>query len=79
MAEAPEAFPLRDPFGVTVVFGKTKPDFEGYGPIDPIIEVLANVGMIEEEGLEVWERDLQDPNSGETYTVSIEPAASEDA
>jgi len=77
MAQTPEAFPLRDEFGITVVFGKTKPDFEGYSPIDPIVEVLANVRMIEEVGLEVWERDLQDPHAGERYTVTIQPAASE--
>ena len=79
MAQAPEAFPLRNPFGITVVFGKTKPDFDGYGSIDPIIEVLADAGMIEDERLEDWERERQDPDAGERYTVTIEPASEEDA
>lgn len=78
IAQAPEAFPVRDPFGITVVFGKTKPGFEGYGSIDPITEVLADVGMIEDERLGDWERELQDPDAGEKYTVTIEPAASEE-
>ncbi|MGH2655887.1 MAG: hypothetical protein ACRDIZ_04190 [Actinomycetota bacterium] len=64
MARAPDAFPLRDPFGITVVFGNTKPAFEGYGAIDPIIEVLVDAGMIADERLEDWERELQDPMQG---------------
>ena len=78
IAQAPEAFPLRDPFGITVVFGRTKPDFDGYGSISPIVEVLANVGMIDDERLEDWERDLQDPDAGERYSVTIEPAISDE-
>jgi hypothetical protein len=78
MAQAPEAFPLRDPFGITVVFGKTKPEFEGYGAIDPIIEVLVDVGMIADERLEDWVRERQDPDAGETYTVTLEPTESEE-
>ncbi|MGH2653494.1 MAG: hypothetical protein ACRDHV_03990 [Actinomycetota bacterium] len=74
MTQAPEAFPLRDSFGITVVFGKTKPAFEGYGGIDPIIEVLVDVGMIADERLEDWERELQDPDAGETYTVTLQSA-----
>jgi hypothetical protein len=46
------------------VFGRTQPDFEGYGAIDPIIEVRVDVGMIEDERLEDWERELQDPRRG---------------
>jgi len=68
---------MRDPFGITVVFGKTKPDFEGYYSIDPIIEVLVDVGMIEDERLEEWERELQDPSAGESYTLTIEPSGPE--
>jgi hypothetical protein len=78
MAEAPDVFPLRQPFGITVVFGKTKPAFDGYGPVDSIIEVLVDAGMIEDERLEDWERELQDPDAGERYTVTIEPAALEE-
>jgi hypothetical protein len=43
----PSDIPLREPFGIRVVLGRTKPAFEGYGAIDPIIEVLVDVGMID--------------------------------
>jgi hypothetical protein len=43
----PQRIPLREPFGIRVVLGRTKPAFEGYGAIDPIIEVLVDVGMID--------------------------------
>ena len=78
IAQDPEAFPLRDPFGITVVFGKTKPDFAGYDPIDPIIEVLVDVGLIEDERLGDWERELQDPNAEERYTVTVKPVEHSD-
>lgn len=45
----------------------------GHGPIDPIIEVLVAAGMIADERLEDWERELQDSNAGERYVVTIEP------
>lgn len=51
----------------------TKPPWRGHGPIDPIIEVLVDIGMIEDERLEDWERELQDPYAGERYTVTVEP------
>lgn len=64
ISQAPEAFPLRDPFGITVVFGKTKPAFEGYGSISPIVEVLADVGMIEDERLEIGSATCRIPTRG---------------
>lgn len=73
VVNAPGVFPLRDPFGITVVFGFTKPAYEGYSPIDPIIEVLVDVGMIEDERLAAWERELQDVGAGDKYTVTLEP------
>ena len=72
----PDAFPMRKPFGITVVFGATRPDLEGYGPIDPIIEILVDAGMIADERLVEWERERRDPNAGERYTVTVEPARS---
>jgi hypothetical protein len=75
IANATETLPLRDPFGITVVFGKTKPDYENYDSIDPIIEVLADVGLIEDERLVDWGRKLQEAVAGERYTVIIEPSS----
>ena len=74
--DAPEAFPLRYYFGITVEFGETVPThIQGYGDVDPIVEVLVDVGMIEDERLSVWERQRQNPSAGDRYTVTIEPAA----
>jgi hypothetical protein len=73
MIMSPISFPLREPLGITVVFGSTKPPRRGHGPIDPIIEVLVDIGMVEDERLEDWERELQDPDAGERYTVTVEP------
>jgi hypothetical protein len=78
MAGATEVFPLRRPFGITVVFGKTKRVFEGWSPIDPIIEVLVDVGMIADERLEDLERELQDTEAGERYQMTIEPSHPQD-
>lgn len=75
VAERPEVFPLKEPFGITVVFGGTIPDVapDGYGPVDPIIEVLTDIGMIADERLESWERVVQDSEAGDCYRVTIEP------
>jgi hypothetical protein len=73
MVKAPMSFALREPFGITGVFGSTKPPRGGHGAIDPIIEVLVDVGVLEDERLEDWERELQDPDVGELYTVTVEP------
>lgn len=74
IGDAPDMFPLDEAFGITVLFGLTKPPNVGYGPIDPIIEVLVAAGMIADERLEDWGRELQDPDAGERYIVTIEPA-----
>lgn len=66
---------MREPLVITVVFGRTKPEFEGYGSIDPIIEVLTDLGIIADERLVDWQRELQDPDAVENYTVIIEPVA----
>jgi hypothetical protein len=76
MARHPGAFPMRERLGITVVFGKTKPQPEGYDAIDPIIEVLVDAGLIEDERQGSWQRELRAPHAGESYTVIIEPAAS---
>jgi hypothetical protein len=73
MRRSPEAFPLREPLGITVVFGETKPTFATYDAIDPIIEVLVDVGLLADERLTDWHRGRWDPH-GEGYTVTIEPA-----
>ena len=77
--QAPEVFPLRNFFGITVVFGETIPTVKGYDEITPILEVLEDVGMIEDERLTAWSRTLQRTDAGERYTVTIEPAAPDDA
>lgn len=66
LGASPRGIPAADPFGITVIFRRRKPEFEGYGAIAPIIEVLVDVGMIADERLEDWERELQDPDAGET-------------
>jgi hypothetical protein len=77
MARHPGVFPMRERLGITVVFGKTKPQPEGYDAIDPIIEVLVDAGMIEDERQTDSARELQDPGAGERYTALIEPSGSQ--
>jgi hypothetical protein len=74
MRRSPGAFPLRERLGITVVFGETRPTYEGYDAVDPIIEVLVAVGMVADERLTDWHRERRDPQ-GKGYTVTIEPAA----
>jgi hypothetical protein len=74
IASAPGPFPLREPLGITVVFGSTKGRFDHYDPIDPIIEILVDAGMIADERLTRWAQERQDPAAGDTYTVILEPA-----
>jgi hypothetical protein len=72
--DPPTSFRCEFPFGITVVIGRTKPNYEGYDAIDPIVEVLVDVGMIADERLEDWERELQDLDAGERYAVTLERA-----
>ena len=55
-----------------MVFGTAIPDYAAYGPVDPIVEVLVDVGMIEDERQTAWERLLQDRIAVERYAVTIE-------
>jgi hypothetical protein len=71
MTEAPGKYPIHQDFGITVVFGRTKPDPEAYDPIDPIVEVLVDVGMIADERQVDWQRELHDSVAGEGYVVTI--------
>jgi hypothetical protein len=67
----PGAFPIREPFGLTVVSGSKPPTFEGYGVDDPIIEVLVDVGMVADERLQEWFRISIDPSLGDGYVVMV--------
>jgi hypothetical protein len=58
--------------GLEVVFGRTRPDVhaQGYSPEQPIIEVLADIGLlVEPEGW--WMRNDQDPSS-DFYVVILQ-------
>ena len=63
----PDAFPIRETFGLTVVTGIEPPTFEGYGVDDPVIEVLVDVGMIADERFQA----SIDPSLGDGYTVTV--------
>jgi hypothetical protein len=67
----PDAFPIRETFGLTVVTGVEPPTFEGYGVDDPIIEVLVDVGMIADERLQEWFQASTDPSLGDGYVVTV--------
>lgn len=65
-------FPIDRPFGLTLVLGRAVPPIpEGYGPDDPIIEVLVDVGVIADERLEQWFREDRNPDA-DYYIVTIE-------
>jgi hypothetical protein len=72
IASAPGAFPIREPFGISVTFGNLVPEIDGYSPVDPIIEILVEAGVIADEGLEDWETVLQDEIEEDSYSVTIE-------
>jgi hypothetical protein len=59
---------------ITVVFGRTTPEVEGYGAIDPILEILTDVGVIRDVRQERWEREVQNAGAGEWYSLTIEPS-----
>ena len=67
----PDAFRIRETFGLTIVTGVEPPIFEGYSVDDPIIEVLVDVGMIADERLERWYRPSIDPSLGDGYVVTV--------
>jgi hypothetical protein len=73
--ERPETFPLKQPFDITVIFGRSIPDVEseGYAPIDPILEILVDIGLIADARQARSGRRLQNPAAGERYSVTIEP------
>ena len=76
LARAGEALVRSDPAtfpitfaGMVVVFGRTKPEVEGYEPDHAIYEVLQDVGaVVEPEGW--WTRTSQD-SSSEFYVVTF--------
>jgi hypothetical protein len=65
------AFPLSFA-GITVIFGKTIPDVHhlGYEPVDPIIEVLADVGAVLDPDA-YWTRSSQEA-SADFYVVTFQ-------
>jgi hypothetical protein len=69
----PEAFPVHDALGVTVVFGMLPPQPTGYDTVTAIEEVLVDVGVIADESQPMWERQLIDPALGDSYTVILQP------
>lgn len=71
----PGHFPVVQPLGITVVFGRTRRSFPSktYGPIDPILEVLEDTGVIADVRQALWEHQLQGADD-ERYTVTIEAA-----
>jgi hypothetical protein len=71
----PLAFPLKVPLGVAVTFGSSPQEFNGYDAITAIEEILVDVGVIGDERLVDWEREIVDPSLGDSYTVVIEDAS----
>jgi hypothetical protein len=67
----PDAFPIREPFGLTVVGGSKPARQKGYGADDPILEILVDVGLIADERLQQWFRASTDPSIGGASAVSL--------
>jgi hypothetical protein len=71
VAEDPGGFPIREGVGVIVTSSDPMPDRDGYGAIDPIVEVLVDAGVLEDERQVRWERvDLTPGTAG--YAVVLE-------
>jgi hypothetical protein len=72
VAAGPEGFPIREPVGIVVTSATPLPSGVGYGGIDPIIEVLADAGMLSDERWVAWE--LAELRPGMTgYSVRVAP------
>ncbi len=65
---------MEQPFGITVVFGIPPPDAGsgGYDAIDPILEILVDIGLIADARQARWQRQITDPKAGDPYRVTIE-------
>jgi hypothetical protein len=77
LGENPETFLFEQPFGITVVFGRTTPEVEGYGAIDPILEILTDVGVSRGVRQERREREVRTPKPASgTHSQSNRPTIS---
>ena len=70
-AASPDTFPIRGNVGVVVVSRHTLPEPDGYGPVDALIEVLVDAGVLADERLVASEGIVIDPTSV-GYSITLE-------
>ena len=73
-AASPDAFPIQHVVGVVVVSRRALPESDGYGPVDAIIEVLVDAGVLADERLVTSESCVIDPTSV-GYSITLEPGS----
>lgn len=68
----PTLFPISEPFGIRVTFGEqfTDPSPLGFGPIDPILEILVDAGFIVDKRQQQWE-EYEPQSDRDHYAVTI--------
>jgi hypothetical protein len=69
--------PLEGPVRVVVIFGDLPVGTHSYDPLDPIVEILADVGVIKDERQAEEQQMDFDANLGNRYTVMVEPLVGE--
>ena len=71
VADNPEDFPIRQNVGMVVTSPNPLPAGDGYGAIEPIIEVLVDAGLLADERLVTWERSEVAPDM-KGYSVVVD-------
>jgi hypothetical protein len=72
VADDPQAFPIRQPVGVTFVSAERLAELDGYDVATAIEEVLVDAGVPADERLVEWEDHTVIPEMTDRYTVLVE-------
>lgn len=72
IAASPDAFPIRHGVGIVVTSPRSLPTRVGFGPVDAMIEVLVDAGILADLLLVGSEHCLIDPTS-KGYSITLEP------
>jgi hypothetical protein len=75
IAKSPESFPIRQTVEVVVTSAAPLRQRVGYGPAEPMIEILVDAGVLWDERLVNAETYRVDPDSS-GYSIALEPLSS---
>jgi hypothetical protein len=77
IAASPDAFPIRHGVGIVVTSPRSLPTRVAFGPVDAMIDVLVDAGILADLILVRPERCLVDPTF-KGYSITLEPRAPDD-